>query len=31
MIIAEVSQKYEISADTLRYNERIGLNSAFTP
>ncbi len=25
MTIAEVSQKYEISADTLRYYERIGL------
>ena len=25
MTIAEVSKKYEISADTLRYYERIGL------
>ena len=25
MTIAEVSRKYEISADTLRYYERIGL------
>lgn len=25
MIIAEVSKKYELSADTLRYYERIGL------
>lgn len=25
MTIAEVSRKYDISADTLRYNERIGL------
>ena len=25
MLIAEVSQKYNITADTLRYYERIGL------
>ena len=29
MTIAEVSRKYEISADTLRYYERIGLIHPF--
>ena len=30
MTIAEVSKKYDISADTLRYYERIGLNPPVT-
>ena len=30
MTIAEVSKKYEMSPDTLRYYERIGLNSPGT-
>ena len=29
MTIAEVSKKYELSADTLRYYERIGLVPLF--
>lgn len=30
MTIKEVSQKYDLSPDTIRYYERIGLNSTCT-